>query len=60
MRLCSACFYHAKENNQLSKQRKREYCPVEKNHLRSLFITYCSILEKNPQAFSFLDNAVFE
>lgn len=58
MRLCSTCFYHAKENNQLSKKRKRESCPVEKNHLRSLLVTYCSIREENPQAFSFLDDAV--
>ncbi|MGB2697393.1 MAG: radical SAM protein [Candidatus Zixiibacteriota bacterium] len=60
MRLCSACFFHAKKNNHLDEKRKREYCPVEKNYLKSLLITYCSILEKNPEAFSFLDNAVFE
>jgi len=60
MRLCSACFFHAKKNNQLNKQRKREYCTIEKNHLKTLLITYCSILEKNPKAFSFLDDAVFE
>jgi uncharacterized protein len=60
MRLCSACFFHAKKNDQLDEKRKREYCPVEKNHLKSLLITYCSILEQNPKAFSFLDNAVFE
>ena len=60
MRLCSACFFHAKKNNQLDKERKKEYCPIEKNSLKSLLITYCSILEKNPDAFSFLDNAVFE
>ncbi len=60
MRLCSACFYHAKKNNQLDEKRRSDYCPIEKNHLKSLFICYCSILERNPEAFSFLDNAVFE
>lgn len=60
MRLCSACFYHAKKNNQLDKKRKKSHCPMEKDHLKSLLITYCSILERNSQALSFLDHAVFE
>jgi uncharacterized protein len=60
MRLCSTCFFQAKKNYQLDKKRKMGYCPVERDHIKSQLVTYCSILEKNPRALSFLDNAVFE
>ena len=60
MRLCSACFFHTKKNDQLDEERRKEYCRTEKNHLKSLLISYCSILERNPKALSFLDNAVIE
>ena len=60
MRLCSSCFFQAKKNNHLDEKRKKEYCPIEKNSLKSLLITYCSILERNPKALAFLDDAVFE
>lgn len=60
MRLCSACFFHAKKNDQLDEKRRRDYCRIEKNHVKSLLTNYCSVLERNPKAFSFLDHAVFE
>jgi len=60
MRLCSTCFFHAKKNNKLDEKRRREYCMIEKNHLKALLVNYCSVLERNPKAFSFLDYAVLE
>jgi len=59
IRLCPACFVNAIKNQKLDIQRKREYCDSNKSYINKLLEIYCTALERNPQAFNFMEDYIY-
>jgi uncharacterized protein len=53
--LCRACFAAANSRG-LSARAKRAFCDSERESTLSALIRYCSILERNPRAFGFMNS----
>jgi uncharacterized protein len=54
MRLCSICFATSQRGNKFSRTTKRETCCMELNKIHAGLVTYCTILEENPNALDFI------
>lgn len=55
---CGACFLTAVKNNRFDIERKKERCEVLKKTRHYDFITYATIMGKNPGAFDFTRDVV--
>jgi len=51
LRLCSKCFNSIRKGERIDFKRKQEFCSSMKENLESDLITYCEVIEKNPEAF---------
>lgn len=59
VRLCSLCFVSAKEGDKLSRERKQEKCRNMLDALHSNLKYYALAREKNPDAFSYVKDLVY-
>ncbi len=60
VRLCRLCFVDAKKGTRLDIDRKRERCAQERQMIHEALVNYAEIMEKNPHAFDFVKDMVFE
>jgi sulfatase maturation enzyme AslB (radical SAM superfamily) len=51
LRLCKKCFNNVNKKERLCKKRKEKLCEQIKKNIERNLITYCEIIEKNPNAF---------
>ncbi len=60
LRLCSLCLASARKGSNFDFQRKKENCVQERSILHKSLVLYAEIMEKNPKAFDFVEEMVFE
>ncbi len=53
-RLCTACFASMAQDGHLSLERTQKICTTLRRNLSRTLHTYCAILEKNPNAFDYM------
>lgn len=59
-KLCGVCFANTRTSDKLDFIKKGNYCETVLQSLHNNFIIYATIMEKNPHAFDFVKNMVFE
>ena len=60
VRLCSLCLAQARRSRDLDFGRKKDNCSVERANLHDSLVLYAEIMERNPKAFDFVEDMVFE
>ncbi len=60
VRLCGICLAQARKSRDLDFDRKKETCSVERANLHNSLVLYAEIMERNPKAFDFVEDMVFE
>ncbi len=55
LRLCKKCFNSIRRGPAFDEQRKKEMCMRKLRHIEKNLITFCEIVEKNTDAFKFLE-----
>lgn len=60
VRLCGICLAQARRSRDLDFERKRENCSAERSNLHNSLALYAEIMERNPKAFDFVEDMVFE
>lgn len=60
VRLCGICLAQTRKSKDLDFDRKRENCSVERANLHNSLVLYAEIMERNPKAFDFVEDMVFE
>jgi uncharacterized protein len=58
LRLCKKCFNNIRQGEKMDLKRKEEFCRTMRETLEEDLITYCEIIEKNPEAFKVYENMV--
>jgi sulfatase maturation enzyme AslB (radical SAM superfamily) len=53
---CPCCFLHPLSEGKFNKEKLKLMCKIWRNHYHRMIETYCSILEKNENAFDYLDD----
>ncbi|MEO0253273.1 MAG: radical SAM protein [candidate division WOR-3 bacterium] len=59
-KLCNLCFVSAREGKKLTLKRKEEECNIVKKRIEEAFSIYAEIMEKNPYAFEFVKDIIWE
>lgn len=54
-RLCGECWISARKNNRVNKSEREKICIMTKRHWTQLISDYLTIIENNPEAFSYVD-----
>ncbi|MBI4721671.1 MAG: hypothetical protein HY769_01495 [Candidatus Stahlbacteria bacterium] len=52
--LCKHCFSSARKGENLSMDKRKEICEIQKNSIHNNLVLYMTILEKNPQSFDYM------
>jgi len=60
VRLCKVCFSMARRGHRLSLSKKRQNCVNERRKVQEALSMYATITERNPSAFDFVKEMVFE
>ena len=58
LRLCKKCFNDVRRGDRLDEGRKKEFCKVMLHNIEANLITYCEIMEENPDAFDVFKNVM--
>ena len=56
VRFCPCCFLHPLSEGKFNNEKLKLMCKIWRNHYHRMIETYCSILEKNENAFDYLDD----
>lgn len=56
VRFCPCCLLHPSSEGKFNNEKLKVMCKIWRNHYHRMIKTYCSILEKNENAFDYLDN----
>lgn len=51
VRLCDICYFHTVEGSTWDEEKMSHYCSLNKKHYARVLSIYCSIMEKNQDAF---------
>lgn len=54
-RLCGECWTSARNNNRVDKSERKKICIMTKRHWKQVISDYVTIIENNPNAFSYVD-----
>jgi len=57
LRLCTKCFNSIRKGAEFDLERKKMFCRKQIKRIEENLISYCKILEQNPSAFKFYENA---
>jgi uncharacterized protein len=58
LRLCNKCFNTIRKGEQLDAERRDAFCRNTRENIKHDLITFCEIIDENPQAFKVYENVV--
>lgn len=58
LRLCKKCFNNVRKGDAFDEEKRTKVCKLMLNNIEANLITYCEIIEENPDAFDVFKNVV--